>query len=302
MDLFRGTIQDWETWSQVYCSMELFEPLAREIYRRHAIPFSGLSALTPGTNAVFRAGDTVVKIYAPAETTIEPDWAELGGLQHARAAGVQVPALLTWGELHDRYAFRYLIMEHISGREAGDCIASLSQGDKAALATELKAVTERWGIPCTSRDVPDNVAANVYINTRWHPFPTQLQRDALDAAKALEQAGSADFVYVHGDLTGENVLLTDRGLRVIDFGDSHVAPPWYEWPPVIFELFRCDAAMMTAYFGDYQTPAFYRTLTDAILLHDFGGDIVMTHCRRIGMDIQAVTDRDALQALLEQSV
>ena len=62
----------------------------------------------------------------------------------------------------------------------------------------------------------------------------------------------AKSVFVHGDLTGENVLLLPKRegttaagrLFVLDFGDCQLAPFYYEWPPLVWELFRWDSVML----------------------------------------------------------
>ena len=66
--LFNEPIHNWNEWGAIFQSIEAFTPLAREIFRRERLAFSGLENLTPGTNAVFRAGDYVVKIFAAKES------------------------------------------------------------------------------------------------------------------------------------------------------------------------------------------------------------------------------------------
>ena len=63
--LFNELIHNWSEWGMVFQSVEAFTPLAKEIFRREGLAFSGLENLTPGTNAVFRAGDYVIKIFVP---------------------------------------------------------------------------------------------------------------------------------------------------------------------------------------------------------------------------------------------
>lgn len=52
--------------------MEEFTPLVRKIFLREGLEFTCLENLTPGTNAAFRTGNYVVKIFAPRESGMEP--------------------------------------------------------------------------------------------------------------------------------------------------------------------------------------------------------------------------------------
>ena len=61
----------------MYQSIPAFAPLIQEIFRREDLPFSPLSPLTPGTNAVFRSGELVVKVFFPKESGLDPEGAEL---------------------------------------------------------------------------------------------------------------------------------------------------------------------------------------------------------------------------------
>ena len=70
--LFQKIIDGWASWGRVYCDLPAFEPLIREILRTEGLRQDvRLSRLTPGTNAVFRAEEMVIKIYAPAESGMD---------------------------------------------------------------------------------------------------------------------------------------------------------------------------------------------------------------------------------------
>lgn len=69
---FHGKIENWSDWGCVFQSIPAFDGLIREIFRREALPCSGISNLTPGTNAVFRVGDYVIKIFFPMESGLDP--------------------------------------------------------------------------------------------------------------------------------------------------------------------------------------------------------------------------------------
>ncbi len=293
--MFTEIIDGWASWGRVFQSIDAFAPLIRAIFQRHGLTAAQIEHLTPGTNAVFLVGDWVVKIYAPKESGVEPDGAELTGLRHALGAGVRAPKVVEAGEVDDKYLFPYIVMERIQGDEAGDALPGMPSGKKRAFAAQLKEVTARLNTRCDT--LPDDVVQNVLENSRWDAFPRSMKEVAVESALALCHE---DFVYVHGDLTSENVLIAPDGeLRLIDFGDSHIAPFWYEWPPMVFDLFKCDPVLMEAYFDDCASPGFVSTLAKAVMLHDFGGLIARDLlCKDTETEPAAVKDVAALERLI----
>ena len=133
--LFAHTIQSWEDWADVYQSIPAFTPLIQEIFRREGLPFSPLSPLTPGTNAVFRSGELVVKVFFPRESGLDPE----GDFQNEGAVcrlltqrQVPVPQLLASGRLEDRYTFPYLVTQFCPGEELGQWLPRAEQGTQSA--------------------------------------------------------------------------------------------------------------------------------------------------------------------------
>jgi len=61
INLFKATVDGWASWAKVFQSIEAFEPLIKAILCQHGLPSAEIERCTPGTNAVFRVGDLVVK-------------------------------------------------------------------------------------------------------------------------------------------------------------------------------------------------------------------------------------------------
>ena len=96
-ELFPYALDGWASWSRVFCSPECFTPLARCLFEREHLPFTALEPCRPGTNAVFRSGAYIVKIYAPAEAGVDfrTDFeTELSGLRNAAQNGIPVPEVV----------------------------------------------------------------------------------------------------------------------------------------------------------------------------------------------------------------
>ena len=71
MSLFTEEINNWQAWEDVFQSIPAFSPLVEHILKRERLPIAKIENLTPGTNAVFKAGEYVVKIFAPADSGID---------------------------------------------------------------------------------------------------------------------------------------------------------------------------------------------------------------------------------------
>ena len=95
--LFTAEIDGWASWEAVFQSIEAFAPLIERILRRHTLPAAPVEHCTPGTNAVFRAGKHVVKIFAPRESGAENEAearTERFAIARANALGVPAPSLV----------------------------------------------------------------------------------------------------------------------------------------------------------------------------------------------------------------
>ena len=282
MSLFRETIANWEDWGRVYQSIPAFEELAREIYRREGLAFAPLGPLTPGTNAVFRVGNTVAKIFFPAESGLDPlpDFTnESAVCRFLSSKGVPTPKLLACGELSDRYKFYYILTEFVPGREAGNFLVSASAVQRTNFVRSLKEMLCKLNVPADDLLPAVDLRREAMNNPRLAQLSPGLQ---AELRKRAELADLSRPVLVHGDLTGENLLVQDDGrVVVIDCADAHLAPAWYEYGPIVCELFRCDPAL-TALFAGEDRNGFLSDLLDSIALHDFGPDLLRESAKRAG--------------------
>ena len=279
---FHEKISDWEDWGRVYQSIPAFSPLAEEIYRREHLPFSPLQHLTPGTNAVFRAGETVVKIFFPKESGLDP----LPDFQNEAAVcgyltkqGISTPRLLAQGKIEDAYTFFYLITEYAAGQEAGDFLSAASPEQKRQFVRELKQILAALNRPAEGVIPPIDLLKRALENPRLSRIPKALAEEMGHRARQLDLSRR---VLVHGDLTGENLLVTPREkLIVIDCADACLAPQWYELGPIVFELFRCDSLLLREFAAGEKD--FVEQVLDSVCLHDFGADLLRTAAEREGI-------------------
>ncbi len=280
--LFQKTVSNWKDWGAVYQSIPAFSPLAAEIYRREGLAFSPLQSLTSGTNAVFRSGNTVVKIFFPKESGLDPapdfhnEAAVCGRLTET---GIPTPRLLAQGCIRDKYDFYYLITEYAEGREAGDWLLEASPEQKRSFVRRLKNVLCKLNCPASGLIPSIDLLKRAVENPRLSELPDSLAKDLQDRVKILDLSQT---VLVHGDLTGENLLVTHKGdVLVIDCADACLAPAWYELGPIAIELFRCDPFLLREFAGD-NPEEFIERLLDSISLHDFGSSLLQSAAQKTG--------------------
>ncbi len=300
MPLFHASIANWSDWGRVFQSIEAFEGLILEILRREKLPMAKISHLTPGSNAVFRVGEWVIKILAPAESGADTagDFAcEAAGLRHAAACGLKIPRLQAAGVLEDRYLFRYLVMAYVPGREAGPALRGMDRSARQDFARQIRRMTEAMeAAPCPGE--PLLAARSGMPEGRgWEAFAPRV-REQLQGVRAGLPASRT--VYVHGDMTGENLLLTpDGGVCLLDFADGRLADPAYELPPIVLDLMDGDRSMADAFREGEEPAAFAKRCFMGVLLHEYGGDYAQRICRRmLGCEPQDLSSLEQLEEAL----
>lgn len=272
------TIQSLSDWGRIFQSIECFEGIIADIAAREGRSAGPVSNLTPGTNAVFRVGDEVWKIFAPKESGIDPVKVfplEVEATRAAADSGIHAPRILGSGMVTHRYDFYYIIMEYLDAREAGDCIDEMNAASRMEFGRQMRNVMDKLRRMRVG-SAPRDVYSRAMENDRWHAFGDDFLRERRERITRIAGVYSGKETYVHGDLTGENVLLTSQGeICIIDFADGCMAPPLYEYAPLFHELFRCDAIPMRALL-ELPDAEIADQIAKAILLHDFGADMA-TH-------------------------
>ena len=272
--LFQKTIHNFSSWEQVFQSIEAWESLINFILKKEKLPVSKIENLEPGSNAVFKSGGYVVKIFAPKESELDGcgDYqSELFALSFAQSLGVSVPKLIANGEIEDKYNFRYMIMEYIEGISFEEASAKFTVEDKFAFAKKMRKITDLLNKPREPFNGID-VIHDESRYKRWDKFSQRFKKERVEYVRSHDFGAN---VFVHGDLCSDNVLLDNNGsIFIIDFADSVAAPQVYERAHLAGELFKFEKPYLHGYFGEYQTDELTDLCFDGLLIHDFGGDIV----------------------------
>ena len=274
--------------------------LIKAIFNKHELVYSKAENL-PGVNAVFRVGDKVIKIFAPVESgCYGADYYEIESeaLNHANNVQVASPKFLFKGIIDDKYTFRYIIMEFINGQVAERKIASFTENEKRIFSTKIRNITNKLNVNMRNAIIPVFSLEACLLNDRWvrKDFPESFYDDRISVIKEMS---FDDFVYVHGDLNGKNIIVDDNGvIYIIDYAGSAIAPYYCERWTIVFLLFKCNPTMMAAYFGDYRNEAFYNQLTKCVLISDFGVVEIKEICEAMDVDTSTLTDISKLKELI----
>jgi serine/threonine protein kinase len=255
MQLFTEQINNWEDWGNVFQSIPAFTPLIEYIFKKENLPAAKIENLMPGTNAVFKVGSYVVKIFAPPGLLEDEDFGtnvdvELFGIKWANSQGVPSPKLIADGAVEDKYYFRYMIMEHINGKMLDEIEDSLSYEDKIIIGQKLRKIFDSLNMPCENF-TPIDVMQYARDNKAWEAegFPESFQKERLAYLDGLRMS-DYEKVYCHGDTHCQNILIDDDlNVYLIDFADAMYAPVGYEQSYVVSALLCFEKPYMTGYFG-----------------------------------------------------
>jgi len=194
----------------------------KHIVNKENLTITEIENLTPGTNAVFKAGEYVVKIFAPAESKMEQrlPQTEIFATQRANMLNVPAPKIIASGVIEDKYRFAYLITEYIEGVEITEAIMTMTDTEKLLLGRQLRDITDKMSTPCEPFYDIDVIKYESRCDC-WCAYPEQFRKERLSYIKSHKYDKN---VFVHADLCGDNILLTPHGeLYIINFADAVLA-------------------------------------------------------------------------------
>lgn len=286
MDLFSENITCWEDWGRVFQSIPKFRKLVQHILEKEGLPPADIKNLTPGTNAVFRVGDYVIKIFAPPAlgydfgTNIK---VELFGLRWAATQNVPAPRLIAHGAVQDKYLFKYIIMDYIAGQSLDKLKAGLADQDKITIGRKIRTMADALNRPCENFTEID-MMAYALADAEWEDegFPASFQQERLEYVREFG-AGPHRKVYCHGDFHGGNILVTDNlDVYLVDFADAMYAPAEYELAYIFSALFAFEKPYMVGFFGgDYNTEAVVDLCMAWLPIHVWGHATIVEHLKPV---------------------
>ena len=272
--LFNEQISNEQDWEGVFQSIPIFMPLIENIFMTENLPFSKIENLTPGTNAVFKAGRYVIKIYAPDESGIDQrDLTEHGVSYQTdlfaiqRANSLNIPALkkVANGFIEDKYLFYYIITEYIENIDLPD----LTDAEKITLGRKLRNITDIMNTPCE----PFNNIDVINDAKRWRCWDNYPESFIKERLAYIKSNPYGENVFVYGDLCGDNILLTPDGEVYIIDHNAVLAPKVYEHAALALDS-GLDPVIMKGFFEDYTRDDFIETCLSGLLILDYDPEYV----------------------------
>jgi len=301
MSLFTERIHNWQDWGKVFQSIPAFLPLLNHILQKEKLPAAKIKNLTPGTNAVFKAGRYVIKIFAPPELGMEVGTnfdTELFGIKRANALSIPAPKLIASGEIEDKYRFRYMIMEFLKGIPFGAIESRLAYDEKVIVGRNLRKITDKLNTPCKNFD-PVDVLQNAMNNEGWADYPDYFNTERL-AYLADMCINENEKVYCHGDMNPDNIYVDEKlELSIIDFADAMYVPAGYEQALIASELFCFERPYMTGYFGAYTVSDIVELCAVWLPVHDSGEHTLRRNIGPVSEITSLSTMRERLYNLIK---
>lgn len=301
MSLFAYEIRDLSDWADIFQSTAAFTPLVRHILALHSLPQTDIVNTTPGSHAVFRVGDYLVKVYAPDSVgwDCESDFqTEISAMRFAHGRGVAVPELVAHGRVYDRYNFRYLIQAFVRGTEFGKMV--FTEEEKVAVGRQMREICNKINVPCEPLNGYDFLEGSLADRDEWVGFSPEFLRSREEYVRSYPHSAP---VYVHGDIHIDNAIFGDDGrVWILDFADSVNAPVEYEYAALFPGLFRMERAYFDGFFGTWDAGEVAELLTYGFCIHRFGGHIIGEWVEDRGSLRNVAELRERLKEILEGGV
>ncbi len=281
----------WDNWGSLMCDTELFAPLVEQALAANGLPSAPIEAGFPGTHAVFRAGDVVVKLYAPLG--IPDEYAERRCYRAASGFPL-IPRLRGEGTLSaGGFDWPYLITDFMRGRAVREIWADMDARKRADAMSALGIWARVYHALPDPFDAASPLSASGFLSGRRAMAAhtaEKLGAFGQSALRNLDDLCSREKpALVHADLTEDHLLISDHGYAVIDLADSRMTCEPVEWLCVYFELTHRDAVAFFTFLAasgrKWSTQARMDMMTTA-LLHGFGAQILTSWSERTGLSYE----------------
>jgi len=294
-NLFTEIITDRGSFDRYRNSTEIFMPLIKYIYETNRIKLGEVSATRQSSDAVFFAGDTVIKIFQPPETDFSnPDEynIESEAMMFCKSLGVLTPDIICTGTVYDDlYTFNYNVMNYIDGVDEGKAVSGYNNSEKIDHALKLKEISGKIHIPADI-NIPRYDDPCKIDHHLWNIMPESFREDRKIY---LSNVKFPEAVFSQGDFGGDNMIIDKyKNIYLIDFAESMSAPYYYDdgYP------FGGNPVILEAYFGNYKTEEFYELQLIAWLINWFGAVLIDWRAKDMGIDFAGITNVNALRDMI----
>ncbi|AVK61991.1 hypothetical protein C5Z25_09495 [Lactobacillus sp. CBA3605] len=242
MDYFQTEIKQWSDWQAVVTTSAVFEPLIRQIYSSEHEPFKTPVAVATDFCATFAVGPTQIAIFPPAvvaATTRDRYQAERFSLTRLARLQLMAPRLRHAGFIFDAYQFYYVIYQPLTGVTLTEFKATAEPLAKATLGQQLGAALLKLNTAVPQFNQVDHTEVEQLAT--WQPLGATF---ATERAQFLAQQTVQFDQFVHGELTGETIIVTADQVGFCHFQTAQVAPRQTELVPLLLAAAYQDPDLM----------------------------------------------------------
>lgn len=264
MDDFQQQINVWSDWQGLQTNALAFEPVLQKIYASENEPYKTPEPVADQFAARFTIGPTEIAIFPPSDVMAETRayyQAERFGLTRMARLKLGAPRLLHAGFVFDKYQFYYVIYRPLQGITLTEFCATAKPLAKSTLGRQIGTMLTQLNTEVATFGPESQPVGD------WQVLGNDL---AAEREVWLAQHPVTPNQFVHGNLTGDNLIVTSGELGLQRFSTAHQAAKQTELVPLIFDAFNGDAELLTGFRATYQTSDLATDLMLGLLLRADG--------------------------------
>jgi len=252
MDYFKNELKKWADWQAVMLNPVVFEPLIQQIYRSENEPFKTPEAVADRFAAVFAVGPTQIAIFPPvtvASDTRDHYQTERFSLRRLARLKVTAATLLHAGFIFDSEQFYYVIYRPLVGTSLTEFVKTAEPLAKSTLGRQLGLAVRQLNSEVAGFNQVD--ATTLANQADWAQLGSSFatDRESYLTAHPVPMTG-----YVHGQLTGENVVVTAGQVGFQHF-QAAVQGPWQaDLATLVGQAFAGDADLLSGFQTTFKSP------------------------------------------------
>lgn len=238
MDYFQPKIEQWADWQAVQQNATVFEALIKQIYSSENEPFKTPEPAPDNYAAVFTVGPTQIAIFPPSQVaadTRDRYQTERFSLTRMARLHLTAPRLLHAGFIFDTAQFYYVIYRPLQGVSLATFAQTAEPLAKATLGRQIGTALNQLD----GEVAPFNQVDSRQLSTMadWESIAAGFttERERFLAEQPVDATA-----FVHGNLNGENLVVTSGQVGFQHFSSALRAPRQVELVPLILEAFAGD--------------------------------------------------------------
>lgn len=295
MDYFKNELKKWADWQAVMLNPVVFEPLIQQIYRSENEPFKTPEAVADPFAAVFAVGRTQIAIFPPvmvASDTRDRYQTERFSLRRLARLKVTAATLGHAGFIFDSEQFYYVIYQPLVGTSLTEFVKTAEPLAKSTLGRQLGTAVRQLNSEVAGFNQVD--AITLANQADWAQLGSNFvaERESYLAAHPVPMTD-----YVHGQLTGENIVVTAGQVGFQHF-QAAVQGPWQaDLATLIGQAFAGDADLLAGFQTTFNSPDLATDMLIGLLWRPDGPARIQTLMGTKQVTLTALTQR--LQQLVK---